>query len=511
MIVTLEDLIWLDRCPRRLWLDRHAGGAPRAEPTRDARARSEANRVHIERLVATSGAAAVPDGPWEERLAATAALVRAGAPLIAWAALEATAGELTLRAVAHLLRRTRDPAAPGGWAYCPIDIRLHGEPTRWDRTRIDALRWLAGAALGYPRPPDGELWLGADGAGPARVLHRRGDAAAVGQALAGRYDALLAGPAPPIWFDSNHCTFCPWHDACDRAALAELDLATLPGLRRTHVRALRARRITSVPQLARLRQGALADIPDSDEATERRLRANAEALVSGRAVRRGELADGVWPAVPPEERGQVLFLDVETDPLTREPWAVGWMDAGGAVGMAIVAPVARPKRVALEAVRVTLVRTAAQAWRAAAEVAGAAPAVVHWGDAESLLLARTAGREARAALGPRLRDLHAALTETVALPIPRLSTQRSAGLKPVAGWLGYRWPNGADHWGDGWEAYLAWRRTWRARQRGAPPPALARLGPAVAYLRSDLEALAAVWRWYVELVSGGGAVAGRDP
>jgi predicted RecB family nuclease len=501
VVVDLDELIWLDRCPRRLWLDHHEDPAAHVPPTRDAVARSEANRAHVRRVVAAMpGAADAGAGEWEERRAATADLLRNGAPLVAWGALEASAGDLTIRATAHLLQRVPDPQAPAGWTYRPAEIRLHGEPTRSDRSRLDALRWLVGVTLGQHRAPVGELWLGASGASsPARVLERRVDATHAGPTLARRLAATWAGEAPPLWFDSDHCPFCPWHAACDLAAQASQDLALLPGLRRSHARALRSLGVTTVPQVVALTAAELGRIRDSDGATARRVRESALALLSGEAVRRAPAVDeteerpsptvSVAAAVGAE---RPLFLDIETDPLTRAPWAIGWRDHLGRVSMAIVSSQSKAGPVSFAGLNLLLVPSVEAAWRLVAREAEMSDRVFHWGDAESLLLAQTGGEQEREAIAPLLHDLHAVLGAELALPIARLSTRRSAGLKPVAGWLGLRWPEGADHWADGWEAYLRWRQALADATERSGYDAL---GPAVAYLRADLDALALVWGW----------------
>jgi uncharacterized protein len=302
--------------------------------------------------------------------------------------------------------------------------------------------------------------------------------------LAARYREVVSGPEPPIWFDSDHCPFCPWRAACDATALERRDLATLPALRRNQARALRQSGVNSVPELAALPLARLAALPDSDTRLAGRLRAGALALQAGRAIPHPESAtQGTGNTA-----GEVFFLDVETDPLTRVPWAIGWMDARGEVSVALVAPGAAQQFAAAGA-NITLARSAAHAWQLAARAIGGT--VLHWGDAESLILARTAAPRARAALGPRLLDLHALVVGSLALPIPRLTTRRSASLKAVAGWLGYQWPGGADHWADGWRAYRAWRAARRARERR--PAEL--LAPAMGYLTADLVALARVWHW----------------
>jgi predicted RecB family nuclease len=511
--IALETLIWLDRCQRRVWLDAHADPALHVAPARDAIGRTAANRAHAEAVVARTDAVVVEADDWATRLETTNSLVRQGVPLIAWGALEAAAGALTICGEPHLLRRIADTAAPGGWSYQPIDIRLHGEPTRWDRGRLDALRWLVATMLGDRRIPPGELWLGGRDGAPPAVFVRRSDATPAGPKLAERFAAAVGGSTPPVWFDGEHCPFCPWHAACDAAALEQQDIALVAGLRRTHARGLRHAGVANVPQLAERSLAQLADLPDSDRSIARRLKAGAQALLAGRAVpfatESTEATDPVRPitrfpaavasasalgqpgVVGQSEAADVLFLDVETDPFSRVPWAIGWMTLRGEVTVALVAPAIARRHLRIGGTPVILVRSPAHAWAMAARAARGP--VLHWGEAEQLLLARSGSDRPRAVLAPRLLDLHAQVTNTVALPIARQSTRRSAGLKAVAGWLGFGWPEGADHWADGWDAYRAWRAAHRPLRGGAPAALIA---PAISYLGADLAALAVVWRWY---------------
>jgi uncharacterized protein len=476
MVITLEELAWLDRCRRRVWLDAAGDASERTEPALDARSRSD--RAHVRRVIdRMAGVTNLAALAWPERVAETRAAMERGEPLIGRAALETAADErLVLRGTPHLLRYD-------GTHYTPIHIRLHAEPTRWDRAHLDALRWLAGAAQEIP-PPFGELWLGARGDGPAHVFTRRVDASDIGALLAQRHREVIEHGEPPLWFDSEHCPFCHWHDACDRAALDQQDLVLIPPLRRPLARALRERGVQSVPQVAALEPSVLAGLPQSDDATGRRIAASARALLTDAPVPLVARPNLSAPA-------GALFLDVEADPLTREPWAVGWLTNDGQATAAVVARGARAGTAS--GMTVMPVASVAEAWMAAAEAATATTgAVLHWGDAEGLLLARGGGAAAQAALTHRLYDLHAALTTTVALPIPRLAVRRSASLKTVAGWLGYAWPHGADHWAVGWDSY----RAWRAALAAGETDALHLLAPALAYLRADLVALAVVWGWY---------------
>lgn len=482
-----EDLAWLMRCERRIWLDWRNSQPPEIAPTADARMRIALRVAHRRRILASlQGAEDFSALPWDERIAQTRRAMQRGAAVIVGAALEAPVGGRLLRGAPDLLLR-RAAAPSGSWTYQPTAIVLHTRPARWDRLLLDSWRWLVRHAQEDENDPPGELWLGANGSGPAFVKRQAASLAAF-TAQVRRAAAIAARDAPAIWFDNDHCPFCPWRTACDAAARETRDIALLPGLSRRQGSALRRSGIHRMDQVVTLDSATLASLPDRVIATGARLRLQAQAL----------LADQPLPAsVPLPSLPRVgLFLDIESDPQTREPWAFGLAGAPGDRLVIIVEPSSRGGAEHINGVPVVRVRNAQEGWQRVLHAARTASgALAHWGEAERLMLEQSADPQTRQDLAPFMIDAQRELNQRVALPVPRLSDQRGGGLKAIARWLGRRWSPGADHWTLAWEAYQQWRA------HPSPASAFDTLIPAMTYLAADVEALAAVWRWLEAFVA----------
>ncbi|MBO9333957.1 MAG: recombinase RecB, partial [Roseiflexus sp.] len=213
--------------------------------------------------------------------------------------------------------------------YRPVAIVLHSRPTRWDRLLLDAWRWLVGQTQGKAIDLPGELWLGASGNGPA-LVKRQSASLALFTAQVWRAAIIATGEAPPVWFDNDHCPFCTWRTACDAAAHETRDIALLPGLSRRQGIALRQRGIHRIEQVVTLEPGVLATLPDRLPYGSERLRLQAQALLSDQPQPTGTGA----PQLPHVG----FFLDIESDPLTREPWAFGLAGAPGDRMIIVVDP-----------------------------------------------------------------------------------------------------------------------------------------------------------------------------
>jgi uncharacterized protein len=276
--IDADDLAWLARCERRIWLDRRSGHPPSVTPTADARARMALRAAHKQRILT-----GIPDLEdlsaleWSERVVQTRQLMQRGAAAIASAALEAPLADHTLRGAPDLLIRTATTS--GAWSYRPVAIVLHTRPTRWDRLLLDAWRWLVGQTQGEAVDPPGELWLGASGDGPA-LVKRQSASLTPFTAQVWRAAVIATREAPPVWFDNDHCPFCTWRTACDAAARETRDIALLPGLSRRQGIALRQRGIHRIEQVVTLEPGVLATLPDRLPYGGERLRLQAQALLS---------------------------------------------------------------------------------------------------------------------------------------------------------------------------------------------------------------------------------------
>jgi predicted RecB family nuclease len=482
-------LAWAVRCTRRIWLERHAAERAHADLPAEGRERAGWAADHRAALVATlfPQAASTPaDSP--SALAETLALLVAGVPAIRQGLLAVPLGEhLLLRGFADLLLRDDRPSRLGPWSYRPLLIKLHHEPRPEDWLQLDACRRLVAEVQGWL--PQGELWLGGATGGPARRLERAGPPSAFERAWQQVERLHAEAAAPPPWFDRS-CVFCRWHRACLQDARAGADLALLPGLERASAARLRRAGIDSLSKLARAREHELsAALPQQPPPVQRRLVTAAEALSSGRAL-------PLRAAAPHPDAGHTpLVLDIETAPTGGAPWAFGWMRPGEPPQIAVVAqqlrtapavPAGGPAGEGPGA-QLHFVATPAEAWLLiAASARSARGPLLHWGDTERTYLRRHAPEDARALLLPRLRDAQRALTTAYALPLPRTPTERGGSLKAVAAWLGYRWPAGAGHWRDGWEAFQRWQ---------AAPADIQLLAPAIDYLVADLRALILAWQW----------------
>lgn len=475
------------RCERRIWLDWRGGQQPQTAPTADARTRIALRENHKRRLLAAiEGVEDVSALSWDERVTQTRDAMQWGAAAIAGAALEAPIGDRLLRGAPDLLQR-RATASPGVWTYEPVAIVLHTHLARWDRLLLDSWRWLVWQTQGNENDPPGELWLGANGRRPACIKRQSASLAAF-TAQVQRAVSIASGEAPAIWFDSDHCPFCPWRTACDTAARETRDIALLPGLSRRQGGALRRRGIHHIDQVVTLDSTILASLPERSLATGSRLRRQAQALLTDQPLPIG----AALPSLPRVR----LFLDIESDPQTREPWAFGLAGAPGDRFVIVVEPSFAGSDARLDGIPVIGVRSAQEGWqRVLGAVRATGGALAHWGEAERLMLEQSADPQTFQELAPFMIDAQRELQKRVVLPTPRLSDQRGGGLKAVARWLGWTWSPGADHWTLAWEAY----RQWQAQP--SPAGACDILTPAIVYLAADIEALAAVWRWLDAFVS----------
>ncbi len=346
-----------------------------------------------------------------------------------------------------------------------------------------------GKAIDLP----GELWLGASGNGPA-LVKRQSASLALFTAQVWRAAIIATGEAPPVWFDNDHCPFCTWRTACDAAARETRDIALLPGLSRRQGIALRQRGIHRIEQVVTLEPGVLATLPDRLPYGGERLRLQAQALLSDQPQPTSTGA----PQLPHVG----FFLDIESDPLTREPWAFGLAGAPGDRMIIVVDPTSDGRSTALNGVPLILAPDVREGWRRVlAAVQERGGRLAHWGEAERLMLEQSAEPSVYRKLAPLLVDARRELGMRVVLPTPRLSDQRGGGLKAIARWLGCTWSPGADHWTLAWEAYQRWV------QQPSPLAAIEMLAPAIVYLVADVEALAAVWRWLEAFV---GSISAND-
>ncbi len=257
---------------------------------------------------------------------------------------------------------------------------------------------------------------------------------------------------------------------------AETDIDVLPGIGHKVRWYLRQAGIKTVADVCACSLEALDEVPGIGRVLANRLKTYARAVLDQRAI---------WLALLPEscQRSGLMF-DLETDPASATPWSLGWSTLDGRLWNAVVAPDHPAATLTLpDGSSVILVPSQETAWDVF--TASAAPGnepIYHWTGYDAGIMRRFAPATVKTVLDSRMHDLHATFKRTVALP------QRSTSLKPVARYLGFAWPEGAEG-GQGW--WLAWQDYQHWLKYG-DEAALAR---SCRYQRADVEALAVVWQW----------------
>lgn len=262
----------------------------------------------------------------------------------------------------------------------------------------------------------------------------------------------------------------------DPADFGHLDIARLPGLGRKVLAALRAQGIETVTDVLAHSIDALDAVPGIGKATASRMHLCAQAIVNDQPI---------WlNGLPQPCRSSGIMFDLETDPYGGEPWSLGWLDGHGAARVALVADNLPSGVLRLpDGTQVNVVPDTDTAWvvfnDSCAECDGP---IYHWTGYDAGIMRRSAPYNIQCDLNDRMHDLHATFRRTVILP------PRSTSLKPVARWLGFEWPEGAEG-GFGWQ--LAWNdySRWRWAED------IEALVRACRYQRADVDALRVVWAW----------------
>ncbi len=183
--------------------------------------------------------------------------------------------------------------------------------------------------------------------------------------------------------------------------------------------------------------------------------------------------------LPDQARQPGIVLDLETRLDDGTPWCFGWQMPDGCFHICVVDRCYEGQPIPFGDCEIEIVPDEMTGWELFAEAAAAWPGPVHhWGSFEKGVLRKTAPESVIAALDERLYDLNAALRRSILLPF------KGTGLKKVAVYLGFRWPE-YDSALRCWADYQGWLLD-------ADDDALRR---ACAYNRADVEATVLVWRW----------------
>ncbi|NLX10822.1 MAG: TM0106 family RecB-like putative nuclease [Chloroflexi bacterium] len=475
-IITAQTLRNLLMCARRPWLDWHGDPVLRDEVSLETARLFEIGNQHEQAIHAATVGPVEPVTveSWAEGVRVTRDLMRQQVPVILGGYLEYSGPldlsprEFNVRGRADQLIRVRQH---GEWLYAPIEIKARANSTPADWVQLDLYVWLLAQMQG--RTPPAELWLSADSNGrPRSRWTHRYDEDRLLDALAGAVALLDQPDAPPVYM-ASHCKHCPWYSACREVARREGQIELLYNVPRKTCDALKRAGLATLAQVAAVPPDDLQKVKGIGPVTAPVIRANAQAWVEDRPVRFAPLPDVC--------RRDGWMFDLET--LGEGiPWCLGWCDTQGRTRIALVAPVTRPQTLYLpDGQPVTLAPDPGAAWEAFADsVAAHDGPIFHWTGYDAAILDRTAPPDVKAALAPRLHDLHRTLTRTVSLPLG------STSIKTVSTYLGYSWP-GYQDWFAAYEDYRRWLQTGDSDV----------LAQACTYQRADVESMAWVWRWLV--------------
>ncbi len=255
----------------------------------------------------------------------------------------------------------------------------------------------------------------------------------------------------------------------------QFGLHHLHGISRMTLEHFDALGITSLDEIAAMTPQQLIRFKGIGKVKSVRIRAHAEALLTGQAV---------WHAPVPETcRLPGLMLDIETEYDPGKPWSFGIQKPGEPVRILMLAPHLPSGTAPLpDGNEMLLVKDVAAAWQIIADEAATLPGpIYHWSKYEVGVLRQSAPPELIELLEPRLHDLLETYHHTVTMPVTSFS------IKSIGAHLGQRWPDGEDAFAA-WMAYLRWREKNDH----------ALLVKPCAYLRADVNGLMLAWQWISE-------------
>jgi len=372
------------------------------------------------------------------------------------------------------LRRVAQPSRWGNWAYEPVEIKQHHQPNEADYLQLDLYLWLLQQAQGAET--SGWFWLGRGFDNePLNVIEHSFRPERMETAFRQVEQLLSEQTAPPV-FLANHCLTCPWHSACEQTAAAEGSITRLPGLTREMWQALDDGAIRTLADVLSRTPEDLQRFKGIGKVKARELIAYAEALTTRLPVLLNSLPDAVQQAG--------IMLDLETRLDDGEPWCFGWKVGDDPFQVAIVDAYCEIERLNLhDGMEIMFVPDSDTGWRMVADAALRFPGpMYHWSGFERTVMRKTAPSDVIEALDERLHDLHRTFKRSCVLPM------RGTSIKKVAAYLDFQWPAGSDAI-TSWLDYQRWLLN-------SDTEALAR---ACAYNRADVEALAVVRLWLVNV------------
>jgi predicted RecB family nuclease len=464
-------------CERRVWLDTYGDSTLPAETPPDILHVYALGNAHEQAIQAATAhhIEPIPLASWAEGVEVTRRLMRQGVPGIIQARLEIEApvdasGTLyRLRGVVDRLVRLPGHSRP---IYAPVEIKQYGRSEEADWLQLDYYVWLLDLIQGVA--PPGELWLSADEfQRPRQRLLHEYDEERVTAALRRVADLLAESRAPAVKI-ASYCKSCPWLAPCQQAAQAEQSIDLLYAVSHVTRRNMRAAGFNTLAAVVACSPEDLQQVKGIGPATAPVIHANARAWLENRPVLFNPLAELC------QQPGWMFDLETREMGGKTVPWSLGWCDTEGNTHVTLVAPVQMPEtRTLPDGQSITLAPDSDAAWDVMADtLAGDDCPIYHWTGYDSAILHGSASGRVRAALGPRMHDLHATVRRTASFPL------NSTSIKPISAYLGYPWP-GYNHWLAAYLDYLDWL------ERGT----IESLMRACMYQRADVQSMAWVWRW----------------
>jgi predicted RecB family nuclease len=275
---------------------------------------------YIDHLKAAGFQVAVVDGIGidDKTVAETVKLMKAGAPIIAQAALRN--GHWAGRA--DILRRVETPSQLGAWSYEPVDAKLARETRGGTVLQLclycDLIAAVQGAAPEYAHVvvPWSQYQPQTFRILDYAAYYRRVKISLEAAVNAGAKEATYPDP-------KDHCEICRWRVECDTRRRADDHLCLVAGLAKSNTTELKKQSVETVAQLAAVPL-PLPWKPDRGAAqTYVRLREQARLQVEGRLAKKTvheclpiEAGFGLT-RLPAPTVGDV-FLDLEGDPFAGE-------------------------------------------------------------------------------------------------------------------------------------------------------------------------------------------------
>ncbi len=334
-LLTTDDLLYFQRCDRRTYLDAFGDQSQRDPPSGFLLKLRSDSATYRHRILSSIPADApvsepdYPDGDWAAAVAATEALMAAGAPFIYRGVLcDRSNPHITLVGMPHLLRRQPGQSRFGAWCYYPIDIRL-GKRPKLEYQIVGAFHAeLLGQIQASPCPR-AEIILRSH---QTRAIDLQLRLPHMRDRLQRCITLLTTAQEPEVFVSRNRCSLCPWTQACYQTATATQHLSLLAGVTPTRYRALRSLGITRVETLAAAHPPDLAARSALSERDARDLVLQAQSLRDFRAIARPQSrASAYHPPHFPHADGEFYF-DIEAEPEQELDYLLGVLQVNHRTG-----------------------------------------------------------------------------------------------------------------------------------------------------------------------------------